>query len=218
MQLANELKGRAIRLRQEALSRVILSLGGTKATSVVEFLIDSFGGVEDYAVAKAAVLAEAPDPDDVDLGDTEEDESSKTDSSKSKDVCILDQAKPCYPIDSDSLSATGVPSEFISDNLPSGPTHQSSYNCLYGGCDFNAQQKASTYTHIHRRHLGVAIHCPLCTRSWWSSRPFIGHMEKCHRDDPDKRWTPLSAVDIDTREAAEAAEVAAKLPAVTPLM
>ena len=163
MQLANELEGHAIKLRQEALSRVILSLGGTKATGIVEFLIDSFSGVEDYAVAKAAVLAEAPDPDDIDLGDTEEDEASKTDSSKLKDICVLDQAKPCYPTDSDSLSATGVPSEFISDNLPSGPTHQSSYNCLYGGCNFNAQQKASTYTHIRRRHLGVAIHCPLCT-------------------------------------------------------
>ena len=197
---------------------MILSLGGTKATGIVEFLIDSFSGTEDYTVAKATVLAEAPDPEDVKLGDTEEDEASKTDSSKSKDVCVLDQAKPCYPTDSDSLSATGVPSEFISDNLPSGPTHQSTYHCLYRGCDFNAQQKASTYTHIRRRHLGVAIHCPLCMRSWWSSHSYIGHMEKFHRDDPDKWWTTLSAADIDTHEAAKAAEATAKLPAITPLM
>ena len=47
LQLSNELEGRAIHLRKEALSSIIMALGGTQATGLVKFLMDSFGGSED---------------------------------------------------------------------------------------------------------------------------------------------------------------------------
>ena len=63
MQLATELEGCAISLRREALSSIILSLGGTEATGIVKFLLDSFGGSEAYEDAKRQILARAPLPE-----------------------------------------------------------------------------------------------------------------------------------------------------------
>ena len=137
MQLATELEGHAIRPWKEALSSIVLSLGGTQATGLVKFLIDTFGGSNDYEAAKAQILAQAPTPedleDDVLSNDGEEGGPSSTPAASSDDICFLKDAKPFFPSCNDLLSATGVPNSFISDNIPQGPSHQSSYNCLYGG-------------------------------------------------------------------------------------
>ena len=70
-QLAMDLESRAIRLRQEALSRVVLSLGGTEAGGFIKFLMDSFGGSTEYDQAKAQAMLDIQDtqnPDDAEPG------------------------------------------------------------------------------------------------------------------------------------------------------
>ena len=57
------------------------------------------------------------------------------------DLCDLSDAKGYFPVRSLLLSATGVPESFISDNTPQGPTHQSTYFCLFGDCGFSGRQK-----------------------------------------------------------------------------
>ena len=65
---------RAISLRHKALSSIILSLGGTEATGIVKFLLDSFGGSEVYEDAKRQILAHAPLPEDLEEGLLDDDE------------------------------------------------------------------------------------------------------------------------------------------------
>ena len=94
LQLSNELEGRAICLRKEALSSVIMALGGTQATGLVKFLINSFGGSKDYETAKEQILAKAPttqeleDNAEAEVEDAEDDGTS-TSAPTENDICEL---------------------------------------------------------------------------------------------------------------------------------
>ena len=107
-----------------------------------------------------------------------------------------------------TISTTDIPKEFISENMPTGPNKQSCYYCLYGNCGASALQKASLCGHIRRKHLGVALQCKFCGQAWWTSNPFIPHMQKLHpeMDKPDWFLTPTQAQALQ-----EEAEAAARL-------
>ena len=170
-----------------------MSLGGTKATGLVRFLIDSFGGAEAYDGAKRQILAHPPAPEDLeDEVQAEEEEAvAHAPTVKANDICLLKEAKPVFPFSSKTLSATGVPDQFISDNMPVGPSRQSSYQCLYGGCEFVGYQMDTTCTHIRRKHLGVTIQCPFCAvgrARWWSAHPYKSHMARVHPALPEDCW------------------------------
>ena len=213
-QLAADLESRAIRLRQEALSRMVLSLRGTEAGGFVKFLVDSFGGLTEYDQAKAQAMLDIPDtqnPDNAELADLDlhQDEATpRAAMSKLKNVCPLGDAKPVFPTSEVTISTTGVPKEFISDNMLTGPNKQSCYYCLYGDCGASALQKASLCGHIRHKHLGVALQCKFCGQAWWTSNPFVPHMQKLHpeMDKPDWFLTPTQAQALQ-----EEAEAAARL-------
>ena len=101
-----------------------MSPGGTEATGIVRFLIDSFRGAEAYEEAKWQILAHSPtleDLEDADLVEVEE-AAARAPAIKANDLCLLKEAKPAFPFSSDTLSATGIPDQFISDNIPMGPS------------------------------------------------------------------------------------------------
>ena len=127
-----------------------MSLGGTKATGLVRFLIDSFRGAEAYDEAKQQILAHPPAPEDLEdeVQAKEEEAAARAPTVKANDICLLKEAKPVFPFSSKTLSATGVPDQFISDNMPVGPSRQSSYQCLYGVCEFVGYQMDTMCTHI----------------------------------------------------------------------
>ena len=218
LQLANDLEARAIRLRKEATSHLILCLGGTEAGGFVKFMIDTFGGSSEFEKVKAQAVLQLPTGDDNDPEDLEAvlfpaEASGSKDDSSIKDFCLLKDAKVIYPTSDTTLSATGVPAEFISDNVPSGPSRQSTYYCLFSECGAFTKQKVSTCTHTHRKHLEVAIGCKFCGLSWWSSGPFTPHMTKKHPEiDNPNWWTPLDTAAVDKKEAEEAAAAAKELP------
>ena len=217
-QLAVDLESRAIRLRQEALSCVVLSLGGTEAGGFVKFLVDSFGGSTEYDQGKAQAMLNIPDtqnPDDDELADLDiqQDEATpRAATAKLKDVCPLGDAKPVFPTSEATISMTGVPKEFISKNMPTGPNKQSCYYCLCGDCGASALQKASLCGLICHKHLGVALQCKFCGQAWWTSNPFVPHMQKLQpeMDRPDWFLTPTQAQALQ-EEAEVAAEAAAQL-------
>ena len=130
-----------------------------------------------------------------------------------KDLCPISEAKPFFPAPNLPVSTTGVPSSFISDNMPEGPTHQSCYHCLFGQCGFRGHQKDTTCTHIRRKHLGHVVECLKCVPGkarWWSSRSFLPHMKKAHPEVKENDyWTPLP--NVDKAEASEAAKAVAVL-------
>ena len=192
--------------------QIIMSLGGTEATGIARFLIDSFGEAEAYEEAKCQILAHPPAPEDLEdeVLAEEEEASARTPTIEASNICLLKDAKLVFPFSSGTLSATGVPDQFILDNMPVGPTRQSSYHCLYGDCEFTGFQMDTTCTHIRRKHLGIAIQCPFCTAGksrWWSTLPDKPHMRKCHPALPLESWyaPPLG---VDIREAAKAQELA----------
>ena len=199
MQLANELEARAIRLRNQATSRIIMAFAGTTAAGFVKFVVDSFGSASEFSEAEAAATLDLPTGDTEEESDDEGDEGlvsksagAPSDAEELKDLCDVKEAKPSFPIDHNALSMTGVPLEFVSENIPTGASRQSHYFCLFGGCHSSSLQKATLATHIRQKHLGVAVACKFCGKQWWSSRPFEGHMKKLHPEllEPDW-WTPI---------------------------
>ena len=217
-QLAADLESRAIHLQQEALSHVVLSLGGTVAGGFVKFLVDSFSGSTEYDQAKAQAMLDIPDtqnPDDAELADLDlqQDEATpRAATAKLKDVCPLTDTKPVFPTSEVTISTTGVPKEFISKNMPTGP-NQYCYYCLYGDYGASALQKASLCGHICHKHLGVALQCKFCGQAWWTSNPFIPHMQKLHPEMNKPDWfLTLAQAQALQEEAEAAAEATTQLP------
>ena len=223
LQLANHLESRSIRLRQESLSRLIMTLAGTPASGCLKFLVDSFGSSREMTENQAAAALHVPGDDDIDeeeVVDTADPKASgDKDTDQIPDVCSLADSKPMWPVDSDSLSSTGVPREFYSENQPTGRSRQSTYFCLFGApCQVVTHQKASLMSHIRRKHLGSSVACKFCDTRWWTTAPFAKHMEKRHPEvEAPARWTPLQPTDRKKQEEEEAAATE-KPTSTAPLM
>ena len=216
-QLAVDLEGRAICLRQEAISWLILTLSGTDAGGVVKFLIDTFGSSTDYDQLKDQDQSKGQEEPEEGTDPTKEGISlsaapSSASTTELKDICLLEAAKPAFPSDPLLISSTGVLAEFISDNMPSGPSKQSTYYCLFRGCSVSTLQKASLCSHICRKHLGVAIQCRFCRQAWWTSNPFLPHMRTEHPEiEPTDYYISQSEADALRVEAEAAAKAEAEL-------
>ena len=75
---------------------------------------------------------------------------------------------------------TGVPAKYIGsrENLPQ---YKGLYCCLFDSCDYGAQVRASTCSHLRRVHLGHAIGCRYCpAKGWWQARYWVNHMKSQH--------------------------------------
>ena len=105
-------------------------------------------------------------------GSSDEESVSSTVSTKSKTLkqlkkssakyptkCSVSEAQLFFPTSQDSVHDTGIPAKYIGsrENLPQ---YKGLYCCLYDSCDYGAQVRASTLSHIRRVHLGHALGCP----------------------------------------------------------
>ena len=224
LQLANHLEAWAIRLRQESLSRLIITMAGTAASGLVKFVVDAFGSSKEMEENQAKAALHVPQEGELAEDDGGEEvmfaSSTKDDTTpKQPDICPLSESKPAYPTDSLLLSVTGVPPEFISENIPSGPSRQSTYFCLFGApCSASAHQKVSMAAHIRRKHLGVSVACKYCDCKWWTSNPFTGHMQKKHPQiEAPHYWTPIVKEEAAQEEAKAAEEMNNAPSSTTPL-
>ena len=215
------MEARAIRLRQESLSRLIITMAGTAASGLVKFVVDAFGSSKEMEENQAKAALHVPQEGELAEDDGGEEvmfaSPTKDDATvKPPDICPLSESKPAYPTDSLLLSVTGVPPEFISENIPTGPSRQSTYFCLFGApCSASAHQKASIAAHIRRKHLGVSVACKYCDCKWWTSNPFMGHMQKKHPEiEAPHYWTPI-VKEVVAQEEAEAAEEMKNVPSST---
>ena len=212
-----DVEAHAICLCQEAISWLILTLSGTDAGDMVKFLIDTFGSSTDYDQLKDQDQNESQEEPEEGTDPAEEGISLSTTPSSSstaelKDICLLEAAKPAFPFDPLFIFSTGVPAEFISDNMPSGPSKQSTYYCLFRGCSTSTLQKASLCSHICRKHLGVAIQCHFCGQAWWTSNPFLPHIRTKHPEiEPTDYSISQSEADALRAEAEATAKAEAEL-------
>ena len=224
--MANHIEARAIRLRQESLSRLIITFAGTQASGFVKFIVNAFGSSKEMSEAEASELIRIPGEG----GDEEDDEEEVVLSTKDPsapvanlpDVCSLADSKPAYPVSSVSLSSTGVPVNLYSENMPMGASKRSTYYCLYGEpCNVYTHQKASITSHLRRKHLGSSVACRFCDERWWTTAPFTKHMEKKHPEvEAPSWWTPVDLKKAAAEEESAAKETSAEVTstAATPLM
>ena len=72
--------------------------------------------------------------------------------------CKLSEAQLFYPTSLESLHETGLDGKYIGtrENLPG---YKGLYCCLFGNCDYGAQVRGNTLSHIRRVHLGAAFGC-----------------------------------------------------------
>ena len=71
------------------------------------------------------------------------------------------------------------------------------YCCLFEGCDYGAQVRANTLSHIRRVHLGHAVGCRFCpTHAWWQARTWSDHMTHTHPNVP--KYPPQNVTGLPT--------------------
>ena len=109
---------------------------------------------------------------------------SVTDQEKYPSRCNLKKAVLFFPTSASTLHDTGVDAKYIGTREGlSG--YKGLYCCLFEGCDFGAQVRVNTLSHIRRVHLGHAVGCRYCpTHAWWQARTWSDHMTHTHPDVP----------------------------------
>ena len=105
------------------------------------------------------------------------------------DVCDLDQAIRIYPQSESTLKETGIPEHLLvqREQLTTGKGG-SLYLCRHELCQntaYYAQSPAGLYSHVRRKHLGMALACPYCTKKlYWNLKGWHTHMDKYHKEVP----------------------------------
>ena len=94
-----------------------------------------------------------------------------------------------YPANEDSIKETGIPTTLLMKREHQ-TTHAgaSVYLCPHEKCQtppFYAQGLAAVYSHIQRKHLGLALACPYCANKvFWNLYRWKSHMDSKHSKVP----------------------------------
>ena len=146
------------------------------------------------AISKEVVESEEVDVEEDEMEETESVVSTSSQPSKTKTrsksvqskkyptKCRLSEAQLFYPTSADSLHETGVDAKYIGsrENLSE---YKGLYCCLFKDCEYGAQVRGNTYSHICRVHLGAAFGCRFCPiLAWWQARSWSNHMDSVHPD------------------------------------
>ena len=140
------------------------------------------------------------------------------------DVCGLKKAIRMYPSEEGTLKETGVPPE-LQVKREHQTTHAggSVYLCPHDKCQvppFYAQSLSGIYSHIRRKHLGIALACPYCqNKVYWNSKGWNSHMNSKHKKVPhfgtalaDEASMAQEMLKSAERHAAEPSEASVKRP------
>ena len=150
------------------------------------------------AISKEAVESEEVDFEGDEDHDSVVSSSSQPTKARSKskkypNKCNISAAQLFYPTSAESLHETGVDGKYIGsrENLPA---YKGLYCCLFENCEYGAQVRGNTYSHIRRVHLGAAFGCRFCpTLAWWQARSWSTHMDSVHSDQPKYEEVQLPA-------------------------
>ena len=94
-----------------------------------------------------------------------------------------------YPQSSNDVKETGIPMD-LQVHREQATTHAgaSVYLCKHEKCAdtaYFAQNPASLYSHMRRKHLGIVLACPYCpNKVYWNSCGWKDHMTSHHRNVP----------------------------------
>ena len=121
---------------------------------------------------------------------------STADQEKYPSKCNLKEAELFFPTSASTLHDTGVDPKYIGTREGlSG--YKGLYCCLFEGCDYGAQVRANTLSHIRRVHLGHAVGCRFCpTHAWWQARTWSDHKTHTHPNIP--KYPPQNVTGLPT--------------------
>ena len=209
--MANELKGKVVALKREALQHITIALVGTDTCGLFQLLTMFFGTGEDeedpFNFLDGAPLIKRPLPLTSESSDNDdEDEAASTSSKPStsttttapraprikkqtfEDLCDLTEAIIMFPQEK-SLHETGIPESMLParDKVHRTPKGGSLYLCRHPKC---AERPYSGDlpgygSHFRRVHLGICIGCPYCPdQRYWNSTGWVKHMRERHAGVP----------------------------------
>ena len=88
------------------------------------------------------------------------------DQEKYSSKCSLKEAELFFPTSTSTLHDTGVDSKYIG-TCEGLSRYKGLYCCLFESCDYEAQVRANTLSHIRRVHLGHTVGCRYCPTHAW---------------------------------------------------
>ena len=107
-----------------------------------------------------------------------------------EDLCDPKEAiRIIDPQSSDDVKETGIPMD-LQVHREQATTHAgaSVYLCKHEKCAttaYFAQNLASLYSHVRRKHLGIVLACPYCpNKVYWNSHGWKDHMTSYHHNVP----------------------------------
>ena len=94
-----------------------------------------------------------------------------------------------YPQSSNDVKETGIPMDLqVHREQATTHTGASVYLCKHEKCAdtaYFAQNPASLYSHMRRKHLGIVLACPYCpNKVYWNSCGWKDHMTSHHCNVP----------------------------------
>ena len=220
LRLANELEGKVVALKKEALQHITITLAGSDTSGLFQLLTMFFGTSEadedPFNFLDGAPLIKQPLPLTSESSDDEEVPASQPTTSTSttsrvpwvkkqtfEDLCDLNEAIIMLPQEK-SLHETGIPADMLPsrDKVHHTAKGGSLYLCKHPKCvDRPYSGDLPGYgSHFCRVHLGICLGCPYCPdRRYWNSTGWLKHMKEKHTEAP---W--YGSQIVDERAQAEA--------------
>lgn len=105
----------------------------------------------------------------------------------------IGQATLLYPTRGDGVNTGFLPQQRPTRKGTSG-TGASLYPCPWETCDHTCEKLASSYNHVRRCHLGIALGCIFCSGEarpsvrWYSYDSWASHMSSVHASIPRESW------------------------------
>ena len=217
LRLANELEGKVVALKKEALQHITIALAGSDTSGLFQLLTMFFGTGEadedPFNFLDGALLIKQPLPLTSESSDDEEVPASQPTTSASRvprvkkqtfeDLCDLNEAIIMLPQEK-SLHETGIPDDMLPsrDKVHHTAKGGSLYLCKHPKCvDHPYSGDLPGYgSHFRRVHLGICLGCPYCPdRHYWNSTGWLTHMNEKHTGAP---W--YGSQIVDERAQAEA--------------
>ena len=211
MQLAEHLAIQSHKVRMRGYHKIAAATAGGPQEGFTQFMGEMFCGSIKSSTTQSSTQG-GEDAETQPRSRAPSPSVRSTTSADQEEYCPLDQCKLVYPITADTLTMSGVPSEFVSSRTEDGH-----YGCLFGDCTMVLSGKPAAATHVRRKHLGIAIGCRHCSKRYYKPGGWVDHMKNKHPSLSRSQWfadpesgDPSSVV-VEPDPHAAAAQVAKAL-------
>ena len=197
LKLSAMLKSKASPLEKEAWGHFVVSLAGTKTSSLWDILGDLFN--------ECPETEEEGSPPSKKIHLEDEPSSSPVLSAPKTHTLPLSKIDVAFPINEGSLHDSGISQEFlpICEQLP----HRKAIYLCGVNCGYHAQSRAIVCTHTGKTHLNIMLGCPHCDHHVWSTNAWVKHVCTHHPEIP--MFIEMKSEHVSPSESVEVLETLA---------